>query len=372
MIKLFGNTLVFSDLHVGVRGDSPSRLNLSIKAVDEILKLADTNAITNIIFLGDWFNSREYIHTVTLTIGYQLMALLAADHNVIVIAGNHDIESNVYSTISPLYTFGNIPNVSVFHTLTEFVLNDKLCLAVPWGYADVDNDTAYDFIFGHLNVSGSAVRYNRVTGDISDNANYVTTTINDVRTFAKHLKPNGTCFSGHIHIRTEHIYRSSKIVFVGSPFELTFGETSAAHGLYIIENNEAKFHEIPNMPKHITLKISDCIEDGKLKDISYFSKFNNAIIKKIIDIDLTSEQQTELNTILSSLDMYDFVESELCYNLIDTVGENGTSHDMAKLTLHSYIDIVFETMTDVIFETAGTTKDKLKRVFSEYTSEYNN
>lgn len=372
MIKLFGKSLIFTDLHVGVKGDIPSRLNLSIKAIEEILKIADTEKIDNIIFLGDWFHSREYIHTATLTVGYQLMSLLATNHKVVIVAGNHDIQSNSYRTISPLYTFASIENVYVIHEITELALNDKLCLVVPWGFAEANTETKYDYVFGHLNVAGTAIRYNRVIGDISDNSAYITTSINDVRTFAKVLKPNGVCFSGHVHLRTEHIYRSNKIIFVGSPYELNFGETSSVHGLYILDTTtEPRFVEIPNMPKHVIMKVSECVTNGKLKDKSYFKKFDNAIIKKLIDVDLPADQQTALNDIMSELDMYDFVESELCYNLISADETVVDGINVEKMTLLSYINTVFDTMSNDIFETADTTKDHLTNVFKEYAMEYN-
>lgn len=371
MIKLTGRTLIFSDLHCGIKTDSTSRLNLTIKAIDEILKISKSEHIDNIIFLGDWFNSREYIHTATLTVGYKLMSLLAMSYKVVVIAGNHDIESNAYRTISPLFTFANIENVTVLHDITEFILNDKLCLAVPWGFSDFENTKTYDYVFGHLNVAGSAIRYNKVVGDISDNSEYVVTAINDVRTFAKKLKPAGICFSGHIHLRTEHRYRSNRIIFVGTPFELNFGETSSNHGVYIIDtkSNDVRFIEITSMPKHCIMKLSECIENGKIKNSEYFNKFNNAIIKKIIDIDLTSDQQNELNSVLANLDMYDFVESELCYNILDAT--SATAIDSDKLTLVSYLDLVFDTLSDDVFTTANITKAELQTMFKTYAAEYN-
>ena len=193
MLRFDGKSLIFADLHIGVRGDLPSMLNLSIKAVDEILKIAVNAHVSNLIFLGDWFNSREYVSSISLTIAYNLVEIMAQRFNVLMISGNHDLESNSYRYISPLFTFSNIDNVHVFHDITEFSLNGKLALAVPWGFVDYETDHVYDYIFGHLNVNGSAIRYNRVVNDITDNSTYVPASMNDVRTFAKKLKQNGVC-----------------------------------------------------------------------------------------------------------------------------------------------------------------------------------
>lgn len=369
MLKLTGKTLVFSDLHVGIKSDAPSRLNLSIQVIESILRIADTEQISNIIFLGDWFNTREYIHSTTLTIGYQLIKLLAMKHNVIIIAGNHDIETDAYSVISPLYTFADIDNVHIVHDITEFYLNNKACLAVPWGYSDYDaGDIEYDCIFGHLTVAGSAIRFNRVVGNITDNAEYVTTALNDIRTFAKKLKPGGLCFSGHIHLRTEHRYRATAIIFVGSPLELTFGETAETHGVYILDvNNTYKFIPITDVPKHVILRLSECVDGQQLKDKSYFDKFRNNIVKKVVDADLTAEQYTALHDILSDVHVYDFVEAEYSYQQIDAAtGVTADAITSDALITAEYLDMVFDSMDDNIFIAADTTKDQLKVLFNNY------
>lgn len=375
MLQLIGKTLIFSDLHVGNKSDAVSRLNLSILAIEEILKIIVAEKISNVVFLGDWFHSREYVHTTTLTIGYQLMTLLANRCKVVVIAGNHDIQSNAYTEISPLYTFKNIDNTYIFNDITEFFINTKKCLAVPWGYTNYETNNKYDYVFGHLNVAGSAIRYNKVVGDITDNNTYITTSMNDVRTFSQKLKPNGICFSGHIHLKTEHRYRSNKIIFVGSPFELNFGETSAAHGVFILDTqtefDNVIFKEIENVPKHLLLKLSDCIDNKtkKIKSKDYFKKYNNNIIKKIIDVELTQLQQQELNDILNSLNIYDNVETEISYTVVpaDSINTDISSAiSVERLTMNSYIDLVFESMPNDVFDQADTDKKELKDIFKTY------
>ena len=377
MLKITGKSLIFGDLHAGIKNDSLSRLNLTIKTIEEILKICEKENVKNIIFLGDWFESRTYIHSATITISNMLIELLAQNHNVIIIVGNHDLESNVYNDISPLITFSNIKNVNVIHNKpTTIFIDDKRCLCVPWGFTVDDTiDGKFDFIFGHFTVSSHSIRYNKVICNITDNSEYVIAKNNDVREFAKMLSDNGVLFSGHVHHRTEHNYRSSRIIFVGSPLELNFGEIYESHGVYILDNDNflPKFIEIVDIPKHKYLKYSDCFDDsGKIKSKSFFKQFNNSIIKRIIDIDLNAEQQSKLDEKINNLEIYDFVKSDISYNYNSVDNENNDKNS-SKLSIESYIDIVFGTMNDDIFETAYTNKELLKvRFLSEYYEKINN
>ena len=373
MLALTDKSLIFGDLHLGIQNDSISKLNLMIKCIEEILKISKKENVKNIIFLGDWFDNRTYIHTITLSISHMLLKLLSKKHKVIIIAGNHDLENNNYNDISSIRTFSGLKNVEVvFKKPKSFILNNKKCLAVPWlSNTEKIKDEQFESIFGHFTVSGQKIRYNKVVGDITDNSSYVENKINDVREFAKLLNKNGLLFSGHIHNRTEHNYRTNRVVFVGSPLEQNFGEIHEKHGVYILDKNfNVKFHEIDSLPKHKHLRYSECFdENGKIKKSEFFKNFENNIVKKIIDVELDAEKQLELNSKLSSIKVYDYVESEILYKTLNNINsinsENITVDENKRLGLSEYIDLVFTSLDNDVFKTAKTNKDKLKNRFLE-------
>ncbi len=56
MDKLIGKTLVFTDQHFGVKGNSPLRQKIGVLAIKRILDAIDKDSIHNIIFCGDYFH----------------------------------------------------------------------------------------------------------------------------------------------------------------------------------------------------------------------------------------------------------------------------------------------------------------------------
>ena len=170
MIELRGKTLGFGDLHIGIKSDSLSRMMVDAHFIEYLLKYIHENNIDNVIFLGDWFNSREFINTITLSVGFELAALLAKNvKNLIFILGNHDLESNSYQNVSSVIGYDSIKNVHLIKEPTEGLVNKKLALFVPWGYSGFSGfknngeKQKFSYIFGHFNLPSSYIRYNNIS-----------------------------------------------------------------------------------------------------------------------------------------------------------------------------------------------------------------
>lgn len=56
MQKLTGKTLVFTDHHFGVKGNSPLRQKIGALVIKKILDAIQRDNISNIIFCGDYFH----------------------------------------------------------------------------------------------------------------------------------------------------------------------------------------------------------------------------------------------------------------------------------------------------------------------------
>jgi len=67
---------VFTDLHLGLQGNSVSKLNIAVRAVKEILDHVKKNNIKHIFFLGDWNHSRVTTENNVLNVSYKLMQAL--------------------------------------------------------------------------------------------------------------------------------------------------------------------------------------------------------------------------------------------------------------------------------------------------------
>lgn len=56
MEKIEGKTLVFTDQHFGVKGNSPSRQRIGVLVTKKMLDAIEHDNIKNIIFCGDYFH----------------------------------------------------------------------------------------------------------------------------------------------------------------------------------------------------------------------------------------------------------------------------------------------------------------------------
>ena len=373
MIDLRGKTVVFGDLHLGIKSDSLSRLFIDVHFIEYLLNYIKKNNIDNIIFLGDWFNSREFINTITLSVGFELVSLLAKSvKNLVFILGNHDLESNSYQNVSSVIGYDSIPNIHLVKEPTQGIVNGQLSLFVPWGFSDVNENVRHKFkyIFGHFSLPGTYIRYNKINVNNLDAIKDANLQSNDVRAFCEYLDEGGICFSGHIHVRSEQSFHQNRVIFIGSPFEMSYGETNSAHGFYVLGRDDLRFVETncDKIPRHIILKISSCFnEDGKLRDVSDFRFLSGNIVKKILDKDLSSSESMKLNEILNSLNIFEFAQAE--YGALSSViveGSQTQQTEQATLTIDSYFDTVIQAIDEETLRNANVTKNELKECFLSY------
>lgn len=377
MIELKGKTLVFGDLHLGIKSDSLARLFVDVKFVEFLLEYIKKHNIDNLIFLGDWFNSREFINTITLSVGFELVSLLAKNvKEFVFILGNHDLESNSYKNVSSVIGYDSIKNVHLIKEPTDGIVNRKYTLFVPWGFSNAGFEVVhkFDYIFGHLALPGNYIRYNKINVNNLEVIKEDNLQTNDVRAFCDEcLNVGGICFSGHIHVRSEQTYHENRIIFVGSPFEMSYGETNSTHGFYLIDEfNNIRFDETisDSIPRHIVLKISSCFdEDGKMRTKEAFGYLKGNIVKKIIDKDLSASESMQLNDMLNSLDIFEFAQAEYgSLNQSNYFDENQqpTQTETSALTIDSYFDTVIQALDEETLKNSNVTKDELKECFLSY------
>ena len=376
MIELRGKTLIFGDLHLGIKSDSLARLFVDVKFVEFLLNYIKKNKIDNLIFLGDWFNSREFINTITLSVGFELVSVLAKNvKQFVFILGNHDLESNSYQNVSSVIGYDSIKNVHLITKPTDGILNGKYVLFVPWGFSNAGFEVVckFNYIFGHLALPGNYIRYNKINVNNLEVIKEGNLQINDVRAFCDEcLDVGGVCFSGHIHVRSEQTYHENRIIFVGSPFEMSYGETNSNHGFYIIdEAQNIRFDETVSeaIPRHIILKISSCFDDdGNMRSKDAFNYLKGNIVKKIIDKDLSTSESMKLNDLLNSLDIFEFAQAEygsLSSSYFDENQET-TQTETSALTIDSYFDTVIQALDEETLKNANVTKDDIKECFLSY------
>ena len=297
-----GKVLIFTDQHLGLKGNSEQRLKIVIKVFKEVIQYAKKNNIQHIISMGDLFHSRASLDVNVMNIGYKLISGLAKHCKVWLIVGNHDQYLKNTAEINSINIFQDIPNVTLVSACKEIDINGKETLLVPWlGDVTAYDKESFDLLCGHFDISSKFIMQTFVESNknvIGDEPQKEVANIVDI------VKQNGSIFSGHIHTRKEMTVSGRNLVFVGSPYQQTLADIGLKCGFYILDENcNYKFHEIADVPKHIELKMSAIAKDVEAFD---FSVVKDNIVHKVYDVEVDNEVDSKVAQKI--LDMKPFEE----------------------------------------------------------------
>ncbi|NBP16287.1 hypothetical protein EBU95_18200, partial [bacterium] len=172
------------------------------------------------------------------------------------------------SDINSVSIFEERKNVTVVSKILETTILGKECAFIPWG-EEINHLSKKDIIFGHFEIESFKMNSYKLcergtkTAELLDKSDLVLT--------------------GHFHLREERCYKEKKIVYVGNPFEMDFGDVGSTKGYYILDfnNSSLTFYENKFSPKHIKLSLSDLLQNAEKLNIETISK--NNIVKILID-----------------------------------------------------------------------------------------
>ena len=82
-----GKSLIFTDLHVGISNDKPSRQKIAQKVIDELIGRIDTEGIKQVFFLGDLFHQRTAIEVTSLNVANDLIRSLSSHCELFLLQG---------------------------------------------------------------------------------------------------------------------------------------------------------------------------------------------------------------------------------------------------------------------------------------------
>ena len=316
--ELVGKSLVFTDLHVGISNDKPSRQRIAENVIDEIIGHIETEGIKQVFFLGDLFHQRTSIEVTSLNVANDLVRKLASTCEVFLLQGNHDLYEKYNSIITSLNIF-DLHNVNIVSVPTEVKLNGQNVLLVPWlcgttlqehiskgGLSD-----KYDIMMGHFDIGYSGdIRYKGqkyVDAYKSGSQNFSSQEDgNIISEILHHTKDYSTIYMGHIHDHETLTYANRTWNIVGSPqYQVhdmkRLPDEKKMHGYYILDSeNKESFHESVSVPKFVTLYASDMV-----KGIVDESKLKGAIVRRCYDVVLTDEQRSKMDSIVTDAGVYE-------------------------------------------------------------------
>lgn len=386
MENINGKVLVFTDLHLGLKSASKSRLAICINVVKDIIKHIKENDIKTVIFCGDWNHVRVSTENNVLNVSYKLISALAKHARVILIVGNHDAYMKNSVDINSLVVFNNISNVEVVSSVEMTSINGNSTLLVPWlGDLTAQPKESYDMIFGHFDVSHQYL----VKSYIEDHSGKITTSdniINDLQhnnllmsseniqknagdyvgDFIEVVKRNGVIFSGHIHGHREFLAKGRQFIMVGSPYQQNLGEKNNSCGFYVINNdNSYEFHEITSVPKHIELQMSQIAKDIEAFD---FSIIKGNIVHKIYDIEVNRADDVKISQKINDWHPYEELLPDYDVDLTTNseIKMQNESIELIKKSKLDYIKSYIQNIDVQVLKDQDLDSDKLFAVLEEY------
>ncbi len=237
--------------------------------------------IKKIAQFGDIFDNRRAISIPAMNRIISLFENDLKDFEFHCFPGNHDVFHRNSNEVNSLKLLSQFPNVKIYEEITKTKINGKNFLFVPWLYdlnhlkdwVDNNDCSDIDFCFGHFDLIGgkmSKTTFSKsgLTKDLLYNFKKV--------------------YSGHYHTRSVEKNQDKEIVYLGTPYQLNFGDSDEDRGFYILncDDSSCEFIENDVSIKFISLNYPEEISESKIK-----GNIVNVFIDQTANIDTDKIQE---------------------------------------------------------------------------------
>jgi DNA repair exonuclease SbcCD nuclease subunit len=270
---LFKKAAVFTDIHLGLKGNSKIHNEDCEAFVDWYIEQAQANGCETGIFCGDWHHNRNSLNITTMDTTIRCLEKLGkAFEKFYFFAGNHDLyykdKRDVYSV-----EFGkHIPGITLINNIYE---EDDVAL-IPWLVGDewkkIEKLKA-KYLFGHFELPSF---YMNAMVQMPDHGELK----------AEHFKNQEYVFSGHFHKRQ----KQGKVHYIGNTFPHNYADAwDDERGMMILDrenNKEPQYINWDNCPKYRTIGLKQLLEetDNIIKPKMY--------LRVTIDVPISFEEAT--------------------------------------------------------------------------------
>lgn len=244
---MFKKAAVFTDLHLGLKGNSKTHNQDCEDFVDWYIKKAKENGCETGIFCGDWNHNRSSINLTTLDTGIRLLEKLGSSfEQFYMFAGNHDLYYKDRRDIKSTEFARHIPGITV---VDEILVNGDVAM-VPWLVGEEWKKIPKiksKYLFGHFELPSfymNAMVQMPDHGELKSN----------------HFEHQELVFTGHFHKRQSQ----GKIHYIGNAFPHNFSDNwDDARGMMVfdLENGgTVEYIDWEDCPKYRTITLSELID----------------------------------------------------------------------------------------------------------------
>ena len=217
---------ICADLHIGNNKNNPLFHQTTVKYAEWLKDTLQQRGIDKIIIAGDIFHDRVNINLLSMACMYQFFDILS-DFRITVIPGNHDCWFLNNSTIHSIALLKKWKNVTVYDTPT---LTDDIFYA-PWG-TTVEEMQPAKILIAHLETQS----FDLGRGKICSHGMKAS----DV------MEKYSVCLTGHFHKPQQRNYEGKLFKYLGSAFQLNWGEQGNKNHLTIIDTETLEIETIDN------------------------------------------------------------------------------------------------------------------------------
>jgi len=244
---LFKKAAVFTDIHLGLKGNSKVHNDDCEEFVDWYIEQAKANGCETGIFCGDWHHNRNSLNLTTMYATIRSMEKLGlAFEQFFFFDGNHDLYYKDKRDVNSTAFAKHIPGITF---IDEITTKDDVTL-VPWlvgeEWKKIKNIKS-KYMFGHFELPSfymNAMVQMPDTGELQ----------------ASHFEHQEYVFSGHFHKRQ----KKGKVHYLGNAFPHNYADAwDDKRGMMILDrenNKEPEYLDWEDCPKYRTTTLSQLLD----------------------------------------------------------------------------------------------------------------
>ena len=320
-----------SDIHVGVHQNTIMWHNIALDWARWLDQEMKSHGIQDLIIPGDLFHYRDEVAVNTIHVVTQMLNIWK-DYNIVLLVGNHDAYYKDRSEINSLSILTGWENITVVSEPTQFKSFNRKIMMCPWG-TTLSQIKKSDIVFGHFEIESFRYNQHKVCEDgISS---------------AKLLRKAPLIITGHFHLREERKYKNGKILYLGNPYQMDFGDVYSTKGYYLLDvvDGEYTFHENVISPVHQKVKLSELVAKKTITD-EVRNIFKKNIVKLIIDRNVAPDDMDVLLKKFSELEAISItVDYDVNFNKFGL--DDDESHDLSGVDIPIAIKEFVNLLEDV-------------------------
>jgi len=303
---------IFTDIHFGRKSNSKIHNTDCSSFIDWFYDQCVEYEVDHIVFLGDWFEERQAIDSLTATIALNCAKKLnSLKVPVYFVVGNHDLYYRDNREVFATYVYSELSNFTIIDHPTVVQDTLKPTLYCPFLFEEEypGLSTYFDIPIwmGHFEFKGFILTGDSVVKESGPDPN-------------KFSAPDHI-FSGHFHKRQ----KSKNITYVGNTFPMDFSDANDEQrgmSIFDYESNEIQFIDWKDSPKYMRVNLSELLDDPSL--IRKGSR-----IKCTADIDISYNENSEIKRIM--MDKFQLREFNIEEKMIITINEGELSEEDIRL-----------------------------------------